>query len=170
MTMARGGGKKQVKGKSSSRRTKEAAPKVFEVTAGLRALLNRLEARIGLFPESDGTHGHGRFHAPALLPANGAVPAGMRSIFQDELAALERIGKSADRCHSREVASLVVHCLPYYYYDGFNAVLYVERGGEFFAAWKLEEVKGEGSPSEMQARGGSGDIPRALREALEQPA
>lgn len=170
MTMAKGGGKKQGKDKSASPRTKDAAPNVFDVTARLRALLNRLETRIGLFPESDGTHGHGRFHAPALLPATGAVPGGMRRIFPDELAALERIGKPADRCHSREVASLVVYCLPFYYYDGFNAVLYVERGGEFFAAWKLQEVNGESSPSEIQARSGSEDIQQALREALEQPA
>lgn len=169
--MAKGRGeKKQSRGPGGARKPLGEAPGEIQVTGGLRALLHRLETRLGLFPADSGFGGHGRFHAPVLLPANEAIPEGMRGIFSEELAALERIGKTDGRCHGAPLKPLKLYCMPYYYYDGFNALLYAERDGKFIAAWREQEMDGEVSPTAIRTGVSHEDLQQVIQQVLEFPA
>ena len=166
--MAKGrGGKKQPVGNGGAHKPPREAPGEIQVTGGLRVLLHRLETRLGLFPADGGIDGHGRFHAPELLPANEAIPEGMRKIFSEELASLARIGKEAERCHAAPLKPVNLYCLPYYYYDGFNALLYAEREGKFIVAWKEQEMDGEGSPKAIRSAVSHGELQQVIQDALE---
>jgi hypothetical protein len=156
------GGKRR-DGKSQAR---QAEPNVYPVTDALRFLLHELETKLGLFPPNTGFDGYGRFHAPVLLPPNEAVPPGMRELFAADLAALDRIGKSSERCYAQAIPPLKVYCLPYYYFDGFNAVLYAERDGKFFAAWKEQEMHADRSPADIVAPGPFADFQGVFRSAV----
>lgn len=159
-------GKKQENGKAGARRVRG---KTYTVTAPLRFLLHQMEIRLGLFPPDTGFDGYGRFHAPVLVAANEPVPAGMRSVFGEELGALARIGKGTEGCRAFDLPPLKLYCLPYYYFDGFNAIVYAERGGKMFAAWKEQEMHAEGSPQTIAAPGPFEEFQGVFREALSLP-
>ncbi len=72
-------------------------------------------------------------------------------LFSEDLAALARLRKPPTTCHCTEVDSYRVYCLSYFHYDGFKALMYVEREGRFVAAWKEEEVLRPDSPHTLLA-------------------
>lgn len=168
--MAKGGAKRQTPETRAGGGAKGVRTKRHPLSAPQREALHRLANKLGLFPDSDGLDDGGRFRSPVLLPANGDVPPRMRSIFGEELAALQRIGSPAHRCHVREFAHFKVYCLPFYYYDGFNALLYLEHKGAYGAAWKEQECSEQNSPLEVLAPGTLVQFQALLREVLEIPA
>lgn len=158
---------KPPKSGSSAGGVRSVRGKEIRLSGTFRALLHRLEDKLGLFPAENGPEGHGRFYAPVLLPPNKDVPEAMRMLFEPEFAALERVGKSVGQCHARRLHPLVVYCLPYYYYDGFTALLYAEQDGQVLAAWKEQEVEGEGSPATVRTLAQSGKFQASIQEALD---
>jgi len=156
--------------KATPRGARGGAPVEHAVTEPLRLLLHEVETRLGLFPAHTGFDGYGRFHAPVLLPPNAPLPAPMGKLFATELGALERIGKPTARCHAAALKPLKVYCLPYYYYDGFNALFYAEQQGSFFAAWKEQETNAETSPTIILAAGPFEKLQPVLRRVVALPA
>ena len=124
-------------------------PQLQPVSESVLRLLQDLEERIGLFAAGEDYRDTERFREPNLLSPNSPVPEGMRTTFAGEMDALVRLGTEASQCHAVEMSPFVVYCLPYYFYDGFNALLYVERDGELFAAWKEQELHPSGTPSHL---------------------
>jgi hypothetical protein len=152
---------------SSTRGGKPDPGKEIRLSGALRAMLHRLEDKLGLFPADSGSEGHGRFHAPVLLPSNKDVPEAMRALFEPEFAALERLGKAVVQCHARSLKPLILYCLPYYYYDGFTALLYAEQDGQVLAAWKEQEVEGEGSPATVRSSVQPREFQASIQQALD---
>jgi hypothetical protein len=156
---------KDRKGKVALKTTRLVSRR-HQLSAPLREALHRLSGKLGLFPESDGLEEGGRFRAPVLLPANGQVAPVMGKLFKRELATLRRIGKREDRCHVAKLGDCKVYILPYYYFDGFNALLYLEHEGKFAAAWKEQESDEEQSPSEVLAPGTMVQFQQMLQKVL----
>lgn len=168
--MAKGGARKQNRDKPAKGRDAGFKVHRHNLSVPLRESLHRLANKLGLFPESDGLEDEGRFRAPVLLSANTAVPRAMQQIFSEEFGALHRIGKPIDRCHALEFQAFTVYCLPYYYYDGFNALLYLEHKGECGAAWKEQESGDATSPQEVLTPGSLVQFQKLLRQVLEIPS
>ncbi len=142
----------------------------YAVTAPLRFLLHQVEAKLGLFPPETGLDGHGRFHAAALLEVNSELPSAMASVFEEELAGLGRIGKKTGGCHGSSLPPLKLFCVAYYYFDGFNALLFAEKGGNFFAAWKEQEMHAERSPETILAPGPFDEFQTVFSQVLSLPS
>lgn len=168
--MARGGARNQNRDKPAKAKPPGLKIHRHELSMPLRESLHRLANNLGLFPESDGLEDGGRFRAPVLLPANGMVPQAMRQIFAEEFGVLGRIGKPVDRCHVLELHPFKVYCLPYYYYDGFNALLYLEHKGACGAAWKEQESDDARSPLQVLTPGDLVQFQKMLRQVLEIPS
>ena len=136
-----------------SRPAKESPPAPRRLTVGrpLQARLIALEKRIGLFSEEQSFAADSRFRHPVLLPAETPLPDGMARVFGDDLASLRRRGKAADAVHRTAFGPYAVHCLAYFDYDGFRALLYVEREGTFIGAWREEEALHPNSPRDFLA-------------------
>jgi hypothetical protein len=124
----------------------------------LQARLIALEKRVGLFSEEQSFAADSRFNHPVIPPADGDAPEGMARVFAEDLAALQRLGKSAERCHQVALGPYRVHCLSYFHYDGFRALVYVERDGAFIAAWQDREVLHPDSPRTFLAGVGDAEI------------
>ena len=165
--MARGGAEKQNRDKPAKAKPTGPKPHCHQLSVPLRESLHRLANKLGLFPESDGLEEGGRFRAPVLLPANGVVPQAMRQIFVEEFAVLSRIEKPIDRCHMLELPRFKLYCLPYYYYDGFNALLYLEHEGAYGAAWKEQESDDALSPLQVLIPGSLVQFQKLLQELLQ---
>ncbi|HKJ00019.1 MAG TPA: hypothetical protein VKB51_16195 [bacterium] len=122
----------------------------------LQARLIALEKQIGLFSEEQSFAADSRFNHPAILPAETPLPKRMVGLFAADLEGVRRLSKPADACHATDVGPYRVYCLSYFHYDGFRALLYVERDGAFVAAWAEEEVLQPDSPRTLLA--GVGDV------------
>ncbi len=140
-----------------------------DVGAALRTLLQHVEVRIGLLPRANAFDNGNRFQGAILLPANTVTPPDLGSLFPEELAELQRLGKSVERCHVRELERCRVLCLPYFSFDGFNALLAVEQDGRIVAAWKDAEAFQGVSPQTLHARIEFGALDEMLLEALHLP-
>lgn len=123
----------------------------YPVGRPLQARLISLEKRIGLFSEEQSFAADSRFNHPVILPAAEPIPGTMAVIFSEDLAALARLREPPATCHCTDVGSYRVYCLSYFHYDGFKALMYVEREGRFVAAWKEEEVLRPDSPHTLLA-------------------
>ena len=80
---------------------------------------------------------------------------------------LDRIGKPIDRCHMLELPPFKLYCLPYYFFDGFNALLYLEHEGDYGAAWKEQESDDERSPLQVLTPGSLVQFQKMLQEMLQ---
>jgi hypothetical protein len=129
----------------------QAAARRLAVGRPLQARLIALEKQIGLFSEEQSLVVDNRFHHPVIVPAGAPVPEGMQRLFGAELAALERLGHAAGRCHAVGLGPYRVHCVSCFHYDGFRALVYVEQDGSFVVAWKDEEVLQPDSPRVLLA-------------------
>ena len=138
--------------------------------ASLRTLLQQVEIRIGLLPRPDGFEQANRFQGATLLPTHDPTPAELRSLFPEELAELLRLGKSVELCHKRDLGVCRVLCLPYFSFDGFNALLAVEQDGAILAAWKDMEALQGFSPQTLHARIEFAALEGLLLDALQRPA
>jgi hypothetical protein len=156
--------------KRSGPPAREQAWQTHTVGAALRALLQQVEIRIGLLPRADTFDRGNRFQGAVLLPANRAAPAELRAVFPEELAELQRLGKSVERCHATKLGACRVYCLPYYFFDGFNALLALERNGKPIAAWKDSEAFQAVSPQALAARVDYTTLEGFLLDALGRPA
>lgn len=136
------------------------------VGAGLRAQLRQVEARLGLLDAATVLEAGNCFRGAALLPANAPLPPVLRRLFPEALGELERLGKSVERCHARDVAGYRLFALPYYFYDGFNALLAVERDGGFVAAWRDSEAHQSYLPAPVHVAPGEGMLEGFLSAVL----
>jgi hypothetical protein len=84
-------------------------------------------------------------------PLTAAAPAEWRHLFPQELAELTRLGKSGERCHAAQAVGCRVLCLPFFNFDGFNALLALEQEGRVVAAWQDSEAFQEASPRMVHA-------------------
>ena len=150
----------------------------------LQARLIALEKRLGVFSEEQSFAADSRFNHPVLLPAErpaagagaaggeaasegrAGVPEGMARIFAAELASLERLGKDPGICHATRVGPYTVYCRSYFHYDGFRALLYLEREGRFLAAWMEQEVHQPDSPRTLLSAVDGARIEALLGEVL----
>jgi hypothetical protein len=148
-----------------ARRPGGAGIETHAVGSSLRARLHQVEVGIGMLAEPDAVGAGDRFRGAKLLPADSAVPAAFRALFPDDLGELGRLGKSATRCHAAALGAYRVFCLPYFTFDGFNALLAVEEGGEFLAAWKDLEAHQALYPREIHVRGPASALERFLARA-----
>lgn len=135
---------------------------VQAVSRALQAKLIEIAGKIGLFSQQGPFDSDSRFAHPVVLPQTTPIPAGMAEIFRKELAALQRLGKSVECSHRVEFPPYRVHCISYFHYDGFQALMYVEKKDSLVAAWKEEEVEQLNSPRELI----SADDPRHLEDFL----
>ena len=126
-------------------------PRRMPVGRPLQAALVALEQRLGLFTEQRPFGADDRFAHPAIVPDADPVPPGMAQVFAAELGALERLGKSAERCHAVKLGPYRVCCRSHFHYDGFKALVYVERDSALVAAWMDEEVLRPDSPRVLLA-------------------
>lgn len=129
-----------------------ARAREYEVTAALRQTLHEVEEKIGLFAPGEGFGAGGRFRAPRLLGGEEPIPAAMGKFFREPLAALGRVGKSSVSCHAVRLGPFTVYCLPYYFFDGFNALVFVEKEGQMMAAWREQELHPAGTPRTLTTR------------------
>jgi hypothetical protein len=141
------------------------------VGAGLRARLRDVAVRIGMLDAAAVLSPGNRFRAAALLPANAPVPVAMQQLFPEGLAELGGLGKAAGRCNAHDIGSYRVYALPYFFFDGFNALLAVEeravkQQGEIVAAWKDSEANQSFIPKEIHVNGGAAALERFLKTAL----
>lgn len=139
------------------------------VGSALRSLLQHVEVRVGLLPRADSFDRGNRFQGAVVLPANRALPAELRGVFPEELAELQRLGKSVERCHATTLGPGRIYCLPYYFFDGFNALLALEREGTLVAAWKDSEAFQAISPQSLFARVDFPTLEELLLDALARP-
>lgn len=112
----------------------------------LQARLIALEKQIGLFSEEQSFAADSRFNHPVIVPREVPLPAAMQRLFAEDLEGLGRLGGDTERGHAADLGPYRVHCLSYFHYDGFRALVYVEREGAFVAAWKEQEVLQPDSP------------------------
>ena len=140
---------------AAPKRTREPADTPWQthvVGSALRTLLQHVEARIGLYPRPDAFGKDNRFQGAVLLPTNIATPVEFGNLFPEELAELQRLGKTIDRCHAGEMEGSRVFCLPYFSFDGFNALLALEHEGRVAAAWKDSAAFQGFSPQAIHTR------------------
>lgn len=172
-------------GSRQGRRQQDGSPveRTLPVGRPLQARLIALEKRLGVFSEEQSFAADSRFNHPVLLPAErpatgagaaggeaasegrAGVPEGMARIFAAELASLERLGKDPGICHAARVGPYTVYCRSYFHYDGFRALLYVERDGALVAAWPDEEVLHPDSPRRLVSSVPDAEIEAFLQEA-----
>jgi hypothetical protein len=130
----------------------DASWETHTVGSALRTLLQHVEARIGLYPRPDAFDKDNRFQGAVLLPANVATPMEFGNLFPEELAELLRLGKTVTRCHVGRMDGSRVYCLPYFSFDGFNALLALEQEGRVVAVWKDSEAFQGFSPQAIHTR------------------
>jgi len=148
----------------TARSTTAPEPRWLAVGRPLQARLIALEKQIGLFSEEQSFAADSRFRHPVLLPAETPLPEGMARVFEPDVASLRRRGKPADTVYRAELGPYRVHCLAYFDYDGFRALLYVEQDGTFIGAWREEEVLHPNSPHTFLAGVADGEIERFLAQ------
>lgn len=130
---------------------RESAPRELAVGRPLQARLIALELQLGLFSAEPRFGSGSRFHHPVVVPTEAPVPEGMAKVFATDFAALRRLGRATDACHSLALGPYRASCVSYFHYDGFRALVYVERDGKLVAAWREEEVLQPHSPRTLLA-------------------
>lgn len=143
-----------------------APPPAQTVGRPLRARMVALEMRVGLFSREDFTGEESRFRFATMLPPNAPMPEAMGNLFSAELDALGRLGRKTDLCAAFEFGPYRIACYPYFHFDGFQALVCLERGGAFIAGWKEEEVLQPESPRMVFSPHGGEEIAAMLDEAL----
>lgn len=135
-------------------------PDARELAVGrpLQARLIALEKQVGLFSEEQSFAADSRFNHPVIVERETPLPAPMRKLFADDLAGLARLGGGTDQGHAAGLGPYRVHCVSYFHYDGFRALVYVERDGTFVAAWREQEVLQPDSPRTLWAGVNDGDM------------
>jgi hypothetical protein len=156
---------------SASGKSQKGAPRssrhaVLPVGRPLQALLIGVEKKIGLFSAEGSFAADSRFNHPVILPGTEPAPAEMRALFAGELEALARLGRDPGTCHTREFPPFRVCCRSYFHYDGFRALLYLEREGRFLAAWMEQEVHQPDSPRTLLSAVDGARIEALLGEVL----
>ena len=140
--------------------------KVLEIDGILRMRVRELEEVMGVLPLHREAAERKGGSTSSIYDRMGATPGGMAGRFPDEIAVMRRMGKTVDECYVMEFKPYRVSCLPYFYYDGFHALLYVEKQGEFAAGWRaLESDRIPPALSVMVRRAESG-LQRFLEIAL----
>ena len=154
------------KRRGNGRRKSAAAPgKRLIVEGPLRLRMLELHAEIGLFPGESPEPRKGRNKRRGIYDEQGPTPEGLSDCFPGELAALRGLGKPADRAYAIELDPYRIFCLPFYYYDGLYALLYVEEQGAFLAAWCEQEMENPLAPHDVIVNGSEEDFQAFLRHA-----
>lgn len=171
--MAKQRGKKIPAGASAPRQGRKAGkqappepPPAQLVGRPLRARMIALERRIGVFSREDFTGPESRFRFAVMLPPNAPMPEAMANLFSIDLDALARLGRKTDVCAAFEIGPYRVTCYPYFHFDGFQALVCLERDGAFIAGWKEEEVLQPESPRMVFSPNSGEEIAAMLDEAL----
>ena len=110
--------------------------KVLEIDGILRMRVRELEEVMGVLPLHREAAERRGGSLSNIYDRMGITPAGMAARFLDEIAVMQRMDKAVDKCYVTDFKPYRVSCLPYFYYDGFHALLYVEKQGEFAAGWR----------------------------------
>ena len=162
--------------KSRTLRTRSSAPKgpsghsdamaAHEVGQPLRSRLIAIERAIGLFSQQDSFAADSRFNHPVMLEPNSSMPQPMADLFSDDLAALDRLGRKTDICHRFDLKGCRIFCYPYFNYDGFQALVGLEKQGDFIAGWKEEEALQPDTPRVFHSRKSAREIASLLDDAL----
>lgn len=158
--MARGGKAKDAVGSALG------DTEVRLVGAGLRAQLRQVGARIGMLDAAALLSPGNRFRAATLLSPNAPLPPALGHFFPEELAELGRLRKPTARCHLHAIGAYNIFALPYFFFDGFNALMAVEDSGGFLAAWQDSEANQSFVPKEMHVRREAGALERFLQQVL----
>lgn len=171
--MAKQRGGKKPAGASAPRRGAKAGkqapfapPPEHLVGRPLRTRMIALERRIGLFSQEDFTGPGTRFRFAVMLPPNAPMPGAMAGLFPLDLDALGRMGRKTDVCAAFEIGPYRVTCYPFFHFDGFQALVCLERDGAFIAGWKEEEVLQPETPRMVFSPHGGEEIAAMLDEAL----
>lgn len=153
-------------GRARGRKANDGAPRWHPVGTRVRSRLVALERKLGLFANQTGYAAESRFRVASILPRKARLPQEMRRVFAEELESLERIGLGTERCQHSEFAPYDVYAISYFHYEGFQALVYVEREGEFLAAWKEVEVELTDSPRAILAREDSAPVEAFLEHVV----
>ena len=154
------------KGRGNGRRKSAQAPGKRLIAEGpLRLRMLEFHAEIGVFRGESPEPRKGRSKRRGIYEEQAPTPEGLSDCFPGEMNALRGLGKSADRAYAIDLDPYRVFCLPFYYYDGLYALLYVERKGAFLAAWCEREVDNPLAPHEVIVDGNAEDFQAFLRHA-----
>lgn len=170
--MARQGGKKTPAGAPAPRQEKAGKQEppdalLSQIVGGpLRARMVALERRIGLFSREDFTGTESRFRFAEMLPPNGPMPEAMAGLFANDLDFQARLGRKIDVCAAFTIGPYRVACYPFFHFEGFQALVCVERDGVFLAGWKEEEVLQPETPRVVFAPHSGEEIAAMLDDAL----
>ena len=154
-------------GKKAGKKAPPAPPPAQLVGGPLRARMIALEKRIGLFSREDFTGPESRFRFAMMLPPNAPMSEAMASLFASDLAIQERLGRKTDVCAAFDIGPYRVTCYPFFHFDGFQAMICLERDGALIAGWKEEEVLQPESPRMVFSPNNGEEIAAMLDEALE---
>jgi hypothetical protein len=132
----------------------------------LRLHMLEFQVDIGLAPGRAAEPRRKRAKARSIYDERAATPKGLLECFPEETAAMRRMGKAVNRCQVLALPPYRVFCLPYYYYDGLCSMLYVEREGEFLAAWCEREMENALKPHPVLVNGSEADFQTFLRNAM----
>ena len=171
--MARQRGKKIPAGASTPRQGRKAgkkpppeSPPAQLVGRPLRSRMIALERRIGLFSREDFTGPESRFQFAVMLPPNAPMSEAMASLFPIDLDTQARLGRKTGVCAAFEIGPYRVTCYPFFHFDGFQALVCLERDGAFIAGWKEEEVLHPESPRMVFSPNSGEEIAAMLDQAL----
>ena len=160
------------KDKAPKKTTGAAKPKAAypaqPVSMRMRVQLADLGVRLGLFRPQTSYDPDSRFRVAQIPPGNETIPAGMKKIFGTDLEEQTRAGHPLSRCLRKDLAGCSAFALAYYHYDGYRALVYVEKDGNLLAAWRETEVDLEQSPRELISGPDPAPVERFLNEALKQ--
>lgn len=140
--------------------------KRVEIGGALLLRLLEFEAEIRLLPagqERQPKRGRG---TRSIYDGKSPTPEGMSRRFPEDLAAMRRMGRPTNRCYTLDFGPYRLHCLPFYYYDGFHAMMYVEKDGQFVAAWSEWEVERPPHPHHVTVARSEDDLGAFLDRAL----
>ena len=152
-------------GKKKKTANRRPAREYLQLGGILRLRILELEEEIGLqpYPPGDAAR-NGRSHN--IYGHKVPTPEGMQELFASEVATMRRLGKPATQGYSVEFPPYRICCLPYYYYDGFHALLYVEKEGIFVAGWSEWETDRQPITHPVHVQGGEAALSDFLDHAL----
>jgi hypothetical protein len=129
----------------------------------LRLRMLEFRVDIGLMP---GRAGESRGQGRSIYDEKAATPKGLLACFPEEVNAMRRLARPVNRCFALALPPYQVFCLPYYYYDGLCALLFVEWNGEFIAAWCEREMVNALAPHPVLVNGTEAELQAFLRHVM----
>lgn len=132
----------------------------------MRLHILEFQADIGLLPGKSAEPKRKRGRSHSIFDEKVTTPQGLLDCFPEEVAAAKRLGRPVNKCYTLSLGDDRVYCLMYYTYDGLAAMLYVERGGVFLAAWCEREMETALRPHTLWINGTESDLLAFLRRAM----